>query len=218
MPDGRFIAYFRVSTDRQGRSGLGLDAQRTAVAGYLNGGSWKLLAEFTEIESGKNNDRPQLEAALARCRLTGATLVIAKLDRLSRNAHFLLGLRDGNVPFVAADMPDANSLTVGILAVVAQAEREAISIRTRAALAESKKRLGGWRNGPKVDGSLGRAAQKKAAATFAASVGPMAAAMRQNGSSLRQIAAALTAQGIRTPRGGEWSAAAVNGILARFAG
>ena len=138
--DGNFVSYHRVSTARQGRSGLGLDAQRQAVANYLNGGTRSLLREFVEVESGKLNTRPELEQALHLCKVTGATLVIAKLDRLSRNAAFLLTLRDSGVQFVAADMPDANALTVGILALIAQHEREAISRRTREALAAAKRR------------------------------------------------------------------------------
>src|SRR5918995_5186744 len=124
MAQGSFVAYYRVSTDKQGRSGLGLEAQQAAVRDYLNGGNWKLLAEVTEVESGKRSDRPKLDDAMRLCRLHGATLVIAKLDRLSRDAHFLLGLQKAGVDFVAADMPDANKMTVGIMALVAQHERE----------------------------------------------------------------------------------------------
>ena len=113
MTTGRFIAYYRVSTATQGRSGLGVEAQQAAVHAFLNGGNWKLLGEFTEIESGANNARPELEKALNACRLKGATLVIAKLDRLSRDAHFLLGLDKAGVDFVAADLPAANRMTVG---------------------------------------------------------------------------------------------------------
>jgi DNA invertase Pin-like site-specific DNA recombinase len=145
MAQGRFVSYLRVSTDRQGKSGLGLEAQRKAVEDFLNGGSWKLIDEFIEVESGKRDDRPKLAEALARCRLHNATLVIAKLDRLSRDAHFLLGLQKAGVRFVAADMPEANEMVVGIMAVVAQAERKMISARTKAALAAAKargKRLG----------------------------------------------------------------------------
>ena len=221
MPNGRFVAYYRVSTERQSRSGLGLEAQRTAVSEYLNGGRWTLLAEFTEVESGKINARPQLAAAMERCRLTGATLVIAKLDRLSRNAGFLLNLRDAGINFVAADVPDANRLTVGILAVVAENEREAISARTKAALQAAKARgvaLGGWRGGPKVDVKQGTAALMARADAFAADVRPIAAALRDQGMSLRQVAAALTEQGIRTARGGAWTAMAVKNLLERSQG
>ena len=125
--------------------GLGLEAQRKAVEDFLNGGRWQLMAEFVEVESGKRDDRPKLAEALALCRLHSATLVIAKLDRLCRDAHFLLGLQKAGVRFVAADMPEANEMVVGIMAVVAQAERKMISARTKAALAAAKargKRLG----------------------------------------------------------------------------
>ena len=145
---GKFVAYYRVSTQKQGRSGLGLEAQRHAVAEFLDGGDWKIVAEFTEVESGKKSDRPELARALATCRLHGARLVIAKLDRLSRNAHFLFGLQEAGADFVAADMPNANQLTVGIMAVVAQDEARRISERTKAALQAAKKRgkvLGGFR-------------------------------------------------------------------------
>src|SRR5215203_4343370 len=144
MAQGRFVTYLRVSTDKQGKSGLGLDAQRKAVEDFLNGGRWELIDEFVEVESGKRDDRPKLAEAMARCRLHKATLVIAKLDRLSRDAHFLLGLQKelqrSGLRFVAADMPEANELTVGIMAVVAQAERKAISQRTKDALAAAKAR------------------------------------------------------------------------------
>src|SRR5215203_4839646 len=140
MAQGRFVSYLRVSTDRQGRSGLGLEAQRKAVSDFLDGGRWELIAEFVEVESGKRDDRPKLAEAMALCRLHNATLVIAKLDRLSRDAHFLLGLQKAGVRFVAADMPEANEMVVGIMAVVAQAERKMISARTKAALAAAKAR------------------------------------------------------------------------------
>jgi DNA invertase Pin-like site-specific DNA recombinase len=156
VAQGKFVAYFRVSTARQGASGLGLEGQREAVRAYLNGGDWTLLGEFTDVESGKNADRPQLAAAMNLARRTGATLLIAKLDRLSRDAHFLLGLEKAGVEFVACDMPNANRLTVRLMAVIAQEEREMIAARTRTALAAAKARgqvLGGWRGGPKVDGS-----------------------------------------------------------------
>src|SRR6516165_4391847 len=137
---GKFVAYFRVSTDRQGKSGLGLEAQREAVMNFLNGGPWALVGEFTEVESGKRADRPQLEKALAACKRQKAKLVIAKLDRLSRNLAFVATLMESGVEFVAVDNPHANKLTVHILAAVAQHEREMISERTKAALAAAKKR------------------------------------------------------------------------------
>lgn len=142
---GKFVAYFRVSTDRQGRSGLGLAAQRKSVHEYLDGGRWELVAEFTEVESGKRSDRPELERALAACKKYKAKLVIAKLDRLSRNLAFIATLMDSGVEFIAVDNPHANKLTIHILAAVAQHEREIISARTSAALHAAKargKRLG----------------------------------------------------------------------------
>src|SRR5215472_3856743 len=119
MATGKFVSYLRVSTERQGRSGLGLEAQRKAVEDYLNGGAWHLLHEYVEIESGRRNDRPQLAAALALAKATGATVVIAKLDRLARNVAFISNLMESGVEFVAADMPMANRLTVHVLAAVA---------------------------------------------------------------------------------------------------
>ncbi len=129
-----YVAYYRVSTARQGKSRNGLDAQKAAVAEIIRNNGNTLLDEFEEVESGKRADRPALTKALRRCKATGATLIVAKLDRLSRNAAFLMTLRDSGVDFVAADMPEANTLTVGILAVVAQAEREAISLPGRSGL------------------------------------------------------------------------------------
>lgn len=219
MAEGRFVSYFRVSTQKQGRSGLGLEAQREAVTTYLNGGDWTVLAEFVEVESGRDADRPELAKALERCRLTGATLVIAKLDRLARDAHFLLGLQKAGVEFVACDMPTANRLTVGIMALVAEEEARAISARTKAALAAAKARgtvLGGYRGGPKVDGTLGAQAQREKADAFAAGLAQMLRGMQGEGLSLRKMAARLAEQGIKTPRGGAWTAAAVRNALVRI--
>lgn len=219
MTEGRFVTYLRVSTDRQGKSGLGLDAQRAAVAAHLNGGSWVTVGEYVEIESGKNNARPELTKAMEMCRLTGAKLLIAKLDRLSRNAAFLLNLRDSGIEFVAADMPDANRMTVGIMAVVAEHEREMIASRTKAALAAAKARgrvLGGYRGGPVPDARRGGETVSQAADVFAKRVGPVVQGMRQAGQGLAAIAAELTAKGIRTARGGAWTATAVRNVLARL--
>lgn len=137
---GKFVAYYRVSTTKQGINGLGMDAQRNAVMNYLNGGDWKLMAEFAEVESGKRKDRPELVKAIALCREEGATLLIAKLDRLARNAAFLLNLRDSGVDFIATDMPHADKFTVGIMALVAEKERDLISQRTRDGLAAARRR------------------------------------------------------------------------------
>lgn len=222
---GKFVAYYRVSTARQGRSGLGLEAQKKAIADYLNGGRWRLLAEFTEVESGKLNSRPQLEQALHLCRVTGATLVIAKLDRLSRNAAFLLTLRDSGAKFVAADMPDANSLTIGIMALVAQNEREAISRRTTEALAAAKRR--GVRLGnphgarPLLRAGKGNraalAAIRARADGHAAELRSVLADVRAAGvTTLAGIAAALNEREIQTRRGGAWHASSVRNLLARI--
>lgn len=133
-----YVAYFRISTQKQGRSGLGLEAQRTAVKAYLaNRGI--MIAQFTDVESGKKTDRPQLLAAIQFCKQKGSMLLIAKLDRLTRNVAFVFTLRDSGVEFVCADMPDANTLTIGVMATMAQYEREIIGERTRKALAEKKR-------------------------------------------------------------------------------
>jgi DNA invertase Pin-like site-specific DNA recombinase len=214
---GKFITYFRVSTDRQGKSGLGLEAQRESVLAYLNGGSWTMVAEFTEIESGKHADRPQLAAALAACKKHKAKLVIAKLDRLSRNLAFIATLMDSGVEFVAVDNPHANKLTVHILAAVAQYEREAIAQRTRDALQAAKargKRLGN----PNLESARQRAleANSEAAERFAANVLPIIKQIQKSGvSSLRGVAKALSARGVKTARGGEWTAVQVSDILRR---
>ena len=136
----KFVSYCRVSTTKQGRSGLGLEAQRAAIADYLNDGQWKLVAEYVEVETGKNDERPELRKALHRAKVTGATLVIAKLDRLSRNLRFIAELQDSKVKFVCADMPDANELTIHIFASLAQHERKVISERTKRALQAIKAR------------------------------------------------------------------------------
>jgi len=220
MAEGRFVAYYRVSTKKQGASGLGLEGQQAAVRNWLDGGNWTLLAEHTEVESGKNDaNRPALAKALHDCKLRKATLVIAKLDRLSRDAHFLLGLEKAGVDFVAVDMPNANRLTVRLMAVIAQEEREMISARTKAALAAAKARgvkLGGKRAQHKnVDPKLGRAALVQASDDFAACVGPVVTELRDSGLSLRQIVAELDKRGIRTMRGGAWTAATVRNVLQR---
>jgi DNA invertase Pin-like site-specific DNA recombinase len=137
---GKFVAYYRVSTNKQGRSGLGLDAQRKAVADYLDGGKWELVGEFTEIETGKRADRPELERAIAACKKHRARLIIAKLDRLSRNVAFISALMERKVDFIAVDNPTATKFTIHILAAVAEFERDAISKRTTEALAAAKAR------------------------------------------------------------------------------
>jgi DNA invertase Pin-like site-specific DNA recombinase len=219
------VAYYRVSTAAQGRSGLGLDAQKAAVEAVAALRGLTLLAEFTEVESGKRNDRPQLAKALQHARLTGAVLVIAKLDRLSRNAAFLLTLRESGVRFMAADFPDANDLTIGLLAVVAEAERQAISRRTRDALAEIKVRIerdGSYRS-PRSGRTLTRlgnpcgwrkrrASNAKAVATVKANAAARVEALAdvlealaaEGVASASGIARELNRRGFRTPRNGPW--------------
>jgi DNA invertase Pin-like site-specific DNA recombinase len=219
MAEGKWISYLRVSTKRQGKSGLGLDAQRHAVTEFLNGGSWMHVKEFVEIESGKKAARPQLEEALRACRAYGAKLLIAKLDRLSRNAHFLLGLQEAGVEFVAVDMPFANRLTVGVMALMAEEEGKQISKRTRDALAAAKRRgvkLGGDRG--VIPTARARKASAEAlqarAAKRAADLAPIVKELQDAGvKGLNGIAAGLNEKGITTPRGRAWSATQVSRLL-----
>ncbi|BBU57226.1 resolvase [Mameliella alba] len=221
----RIIAYERVSTARQGRSGLGLEAQRSAIEAFAASRSAGVLARFTEVESGKRNTRPELDKALNLARLTGATLVIAKLDRLSRDAAFLLTLQASGVSFLACDMPEANDLTVGIMALVAQQERETISRRTTEALAAAKAR------GVKLGNPNGAAALRRAgkggtalqetvrrnADEFAEDLREVVAAIRAEGhTTLRAMAKQLNARGIRTRRCGRWHVSTVQNLLRRL--
>lgn len=223
----KVVTYYRVSTAAQGRSGLGLEAQREAVGRYCQANGCEVLAKYEEIESGKRNDRPELAKALHHAKVTGATVVIAKLDRLSRNAAFLLQLQESAVKFVAADMPEACHLTVGILALVAQQEREAISARTKAALQAAKAR--GVRLGnPNGAEALRRAAKGNGAAlnaitnaadAHAADLLPVIEELRREGrQSLRELASALNERHFRTPRGGVWHPTSVRNLLARVKG
>src|SRR5580704_3843878 len=208
-----FIAYYRVSTDRQGKSGLGLEAQRAAVGRYLAGIGGILLAQHTEVETGRRNDRPELQKALAACRKHKARLVIAKLDRLSRNVAFIATMMDAGVEFVACDNPHATRLTLHILAAVAEHEREMISARTKAALQAAKAR--GVR--------LGRNAERLAPANRAAAldhanqIKGVLAELNRSGMTNREIAAELTARGITTPRGGRWHPQTVRRVMERVA-
>ena len=213
----RFVAYYRVSTDRQGKSGLGLDAQRKSVMDYLNGGAWELVADFVEVESGKHSDRPKLAAALESCRKEKAKLVIAKLDRLSRNLAFIATLMESGVEFIAVDNPHANKLTVHILAAVAQHEREMISERTKAALQAAKargKKLGNPRLAEAA--KRGVAGLKAAANQFAANVLPVIREIQASGaSSANAIAVKLNERGVKTARGGKWAHVQVGAVLSR---
>lgn len=225
MANGKYVAYFRVSTKRQGRSGLGLDAQRTAVTDYLNGGRWKLVAEVTEIETGTSKrKRPKLAEAIRLCRVYGATLLIAKLDRLSRNVAFTAGLLESDIEFIACDCPGANRLTIQTLAVIAEYEAGMISARTKAALTAARKRgvkLGGYSDniatvaekGNKASATVRAAAADKRAADLLPTIKEIQA---KGAVSLRDIAAKLNEDKVPTPRKkGEWSAVQVQRVMNR---
>lgn len=229
------VTYFRVSTAEQGRSGLGLEAQRASVATFCRARGCEVLGEFVEVESGKRDDRPQLRSAMQRARVTGATLVIAKLDRLSRNLAFLARLQDSGARFLAVDMPEASELTVHIMGAVAQAERKAISERTRVALQAAKARgskadgtpfKGGRLGNPNGAEAFRRAGKGNGAAVgalkadadrFAASIATDVAELQAAGAiSLPALAAGLNARRIQTPRGGRWHPSSVRNLLARL--
>lgn len=222
----RMVAYYRVSTARQGTSGLGLEAQRAAVSRLVAQRGGELVAEFTEVESGKDDARPKLAAALNLVQVTGATLVIAKLDRLSRNLTFLSKLQDSGVPFIAADTPEANDTTVQLLAVLAQHERKAISQRTKEALAAAKRRgakLGNPKGAEVLKGQAEKGAtasaavRSNAAQAYADQLRPIIEGLREAGhTSLGALARELTAMGARTPRGGKWHKATVAAVLKRL--
>jgi DNA invertase Pin-like site-specific DNA recombinase len=208
-----YVAYYRVSTDRQGKSGLGLEAQTEAVSTYL-AGRGEIIAEFTEVESGKKKDRPQLAAALDLCRKKKAALVIAKLDRLARNVAFIANLMDSGADFVAVDMPEANRLTLHILAAVAEHEREMISKRTREALAAAKRR-GKKLGNPRPQASLerGRATHQHQANERRAKVTPIITELHEQGLSLHATAREMNRRGILTTRGSQWDAKAISRIV-----
>lgn len=225
--DRRFVAYFRVSTDKQGRSGLGLEGQQEAVKQHVASVGGRIVDDFVEVESGRKNDRTKLAAALDACRKHRAVLVIAKLDRLSRDAAFLLNLRDAGVEFIAADMPTANRLTVGIMALVAEEEARMISARTKAALAAAKARgvkLGGKRDGA---GDLRPYAEEAAAASAAvrmekaeAQAANLATIIREleasGAGTLAALAEGLNVRKIGTARGKAWTGVQVKRVLARM--
>lgn len=232
MAEGKFVSYLRVSTSGQGKSGLGLEAQREAVTQYLNGGDWQLLEEVVEVESGRKDGRPQLAKAIRLCQAVDATLVVAKFDRLSRDAHFLLGLQKAGIKFVAADNPQANELTVGILALVAQSEAQAISTRTKAALQAAKARgqqLGAYDKDDKTKfvGRIGtREDCLKAAAGKKAKADDTARKLKQfiedcgvsTDAPAKTIARFLTERGVQTPSGRSttWQATTVQRLKARW--
>jgi DNA invertase Pin-like site-specific DNA recombinase len=214
----KFVAYYRVSTDRQGMSGLGLDAQRAAVAKHI--GQAELVAEFTEVESGRKNDREQLAHALRLAKRTKAILVIAKLDRLARNVHFISGLLESGVPFVCADMPEADRTFLQMMAVFAEWEARKISERTKAALAQVKAQ--GRKLGcptPELGSAAGIAKLQAKADRYAERVGPVVREIiaKTGAKTMRDIAEVLQARGIETPRGGcVWHASQVSNLLKRI--
>lgn len=223
----KIVTYTRVSTGKQGRSGLGLEGQEAAIASYAAANAAHIVGSFTEVESGRNNTRPQLQAALKLARVTGSKLVIAKLDRLSRNAAFLLNLQESGVDFVACDNPTATPLTIGILALVAQDEARAISERTRAALSAAKAR-GQVLGNPNGAAALRRAgkgngasceAQRNDALTRARDLSDTLKDVQAAGfTKLSDMASELNRRGIKTARGGQWHASSVRNVLARLAG
>lgn len=211
--EGKFVAYYRVSTNKQGVSGLGLEAQQDTVRRYLNGGTWSLVGEFTEVESGRSvsKRRPQLEAALAMCVKEKATLVVAKLDRLYRNSYFVNKLIHEGMPFVCCDNPHANRMTIQILAAVAEHEGKVIAERTSAALQALKRR--GAKLGsptPEIGAKQGGEWVARDADAFARRVQPVIASLRTKGfDTYRALAEELNSRGIATARGGSWHAKSV---------
>lgn len=217
----RYVAYYRVSTQKQGKSGLGLDAQRKMVADFVTCNGGELVDEFTEIESGKVDDRPELLAAMKRADLIGGRLLVAKLDRLSRDLHFLTSLQKSRVDFAICDLPGCDSFTIHLYGALAQKERELISARTKAGL-EAAKARGKKLGTNNLRSELIREASakgvnvlKEEADTFSAKVAPTILALQAQGNSLRAIAGELERLGVKTARGGQWTAAAVKNVIER---
>jgi DNA invertase Pin-like site-specific DNA recombinase len=220
-----FVSYLRVSTDKQGIRGLGIEAQRQSVEHFVNGHG-HLLHEYVEVESGKRNDRPQLAKAIEHAKVTGSRLVVAKIDRLARDLGFIVKLRDSGVSFIAADMPDANEFTVNILAAFAEHERKMISARTKAALGAAKKRgvkLGSPRGAKHLQNGAGARGLENGRASIAAAADQRAMALKPileviivKHKTLRAIAAELNARHITTPRGGKWWPKSTAALLRRL--
>jgi DNA invertase Pin-like site-specific DNA recombinase len=217
--NGKFVAYYRVSTKEQGESGLGLEAQRQAVMTYLNGGRWKLIEEFEEVETGKGSNalekRPVLRQAMEKAKKAKATLLIAKLDRLARNVHFVSGLIESGTPFIAVDMPQANKTMLHMYSVMAEWERDRISLRIREALAAKKAR--GERVGNVKNLKPLNVERKAEAREFAQSLARTLKAYRKDGMTQREMVDELNARGVKTARGGAWSLMQLQRVLSRLA-
>lgn len=217
----RFVAYLRVSTDKQGDHGHGINAQRQAIQNYLVANNGELLDEYVEVESGKKNDRPELKKAINRCKTSRSTLIIAKLDRLSRNMAFIANLMDSGIDFIACDNPFANKLTIHILAAIAEHEREMISKRTKEALAAAKAKgilLGGYRGTTLTDEIRQDAlsARWSKSKDYSANVFPVIREQLEAGYSLNATARILNQQRIVTVRGGKWTAKSVSRVVDVF--
>jgi DNA invertase Pin-like site-specific DNA recombinase len=211
----KYVAYYRVSTQRQGQSGLGLEAQKHAVTVFTKG-KGIVIAEYTEVESGKNDSRVKLALALAEAKREKATLVIAKLDRLSRNASFIFSLRDSGVDFVCCDLPEATTLTIGIFAVIAQHERETISRRIKEALAAKKARgepVGNPKNFTNRTRAIGRKAKNEKALAANDQALNIAKDAQAQGLSLQKVAERLNSYGIKTSRGNSFTKSSVQSLL-----
>ena len=217
----RYVAYYRVSTQKQGKSGLGLEAQRKMVADYVTGNSGELVAEYTEIESGKLDNRPELMAAMKHADLVGVKLLVGKLDRLSRDLHFITSLQKSKVDFAVCDLPGCDSFTIHLYGALAQKERELISARTKAGLSAATARgvkLGTNNLPPEMvneASAMGVAVIKHNADSFAAKVLPVITALHEQGKSLRNIAAELDRLGVQTARGKSWTPTSVKNVLDR---
>lgn len=218
VASSKFAVYYRVSTARQGASGLGLDAQRAAVAQYVAAVAGEVVAEFEEVESGKKSDqvRPQLAKALSECKRTGARLLVAKLDRLARNVHFVSGLMQSKVRFVACDLPEANDLTIHIMAAFAEHEAKRIAERTRDALAAAKKR--GVELGKTGSANLERhlGERKRLADVFAERLRREIRGMQAEGMTVAAMVKELNSKGVSTAQGGQWQSVQVRRVIARL--
>ena len=218
MSQPRYIAYYRVSTAAQGRSGLGLEAQQAAVKAFLQGRDHDLVGQFIEVESGRNSERPRLGEALALARKLKATLVIAKLDRLARSVSFIANLMDAGVEFVACDMPAANRLTLHIMAAVGEAEARMISERTVAALAAARARgvrLGNHKNLPDAQAAGHRTMVQEADDHAAKVLATIREIVRHGTVSVHKIASTMNERGVPTRRGGAWSGTSVSNTIRR---